>query len=91
MTSLPATEVILRKFETPDEVRQFPKGTFELVKIGGMTIGPASYEPGWRWSVDVGPGVGSTSSAPRNTRSSATGAFARRDPRTDRIAREPAP
>ncbi len=57
-TSMPATEVILKRFEKPDEVRDFPKGKFELVNIGGMTIGRATYEPGWRWSVDVGPGLG---------------------------------
>jgi quercetin dioxygenase-like cupin family protein len=47
-------EVILKRFERPDEVRTFEKGKFELVHLGGMTIGRASYEPGWRWSVDVG-------------------------------------
>src|SRR5262245_35076063 len=51
--------VILKRFANPDEVRQFPRGRFELVSIGGMTIGRATYEPGWKWSVDVGPGVGS--------------------------------
>lgn len=56
--SLPATEVVLKRFEKPDEVREFPKGRFELVNIGGMTIGRATYQPGWRWSVDVGPGLG---------------------------------
>ena len=30
----------------------------EIVHIGGVTIGRATYEPGWRWSVDVGPSVG---------------------------------
>ena len=25
---------------------------------GGMTIGRATNEPGWKWSQDVGPGVG---------------------------------
>jgi hypothetical protein len=55
----PATDVILKRFENPDEVREFAKGKFELVNIGGMTIGRATYEPGWRWSVDVGPTVGS--------------------------------
>jgi quercetin dioxygenase-like cupin family protein len=55
----PATlDVILRRFEEPDEVREMPKGRFELVRIGGLTIGRATYEPGWRWSVHVGPGVG---------------------------------
>ena len=35
-------EVILKRFEKPDEVRTFEKGKFELVHIGGMTIGRAS-------------------------------------------------
>ena len=32
-------EVILKRFENPDEVRTFEKGKFELVHVGGMTIG----------------------------------------------------
>jgi len=59
MATIPATEVIVKRFENPDEVREFAKGRFELVNIGGMTIGRATYDPGWRWSVDVGPGIGS--------------------------------
>ena len=51
-------ETVLKRFEEPDEVRTFEKGKFELVRIGGMTIGRATYEPGWKWSVHVGPGVG---------------------------------
>jgi quercetin dioxygenase-like cupin family protein len=51
-------DVILKRFETPDEVREFAKGRFEVVHIGGMTIGRATYEPGWKWSVHVGPTVG---------------------------------
>jgi hypothetical protein len=49
---------ILRRFEAPDEVRVFPKGRFELVRIGGMTIGRATYQPGWKWSEDVGAAMG---------------------------------
>jgi len=52
---------LLRRFESPDEVRAFPKGRFELVRLGGMTIGRATYEPGWRWSVDVGAAAGEAS------------------------------
>jgi hypothetical protein len=52
---------ILRRFEAPDEVRLFAKGRFELVRLGGMTIGRATYEPGWRWSVDVGGETGAAS------------------------------
>ena len=51
-------EVILKRFEAPDEVAEFEKGRFETVTLGGMTIGRAIYQPGWKWSEDVGPGVG---------------------------------
>ena len=43
-------EVILKRFDTPDEVRTFEKGKFELVTLGRMTIGRATYQPGWKWS-----------------------------------------
>jgi quercetin dioxygenase-like cupin family protein len=52
------SDVILKRFERPDEVREMTKGRFELVHIGGMTVGRATYEPGWRWSEHVGPTVG---------------------------------
>ena len=54
-------EVILKRFEHADEVRRFEKGRFELVHIGGMTLGRASYEPGWKWSEHVGRGIGKRS------------------------------
>jgi quercetin dioxygenase-like cupin family protein len=57
MTSL---DVILKRFEAPDEVRVFDKGRFEVVRIGGLTIGRASYEPGWKWSEHVGKAVNAT-------------------------------
>jgi hypothetical protein len=52
------TDVILKRFEQPDEVREFPNGRFEIVRIGGMTIGRATYQPGWRWADDVGAAIG---------------------------------
>lgn len=51
-------EVILKSFEEPDDVIHFQKGKFETVTLGGMTIGRATYQPGWKWSEDVGPEVG---------------------------------
>ena len=54
-------DVILKRFEHPDESRTFEKGRFELIKVGGMTIGRASYEPGWKWSQHVGAAMGKTS------------------------------
>ena len=52
--------VVLKRFESPDETRVMEKGRFELIRIGGLTIGRATYEPGWRWSLHVGPSVGAT-------------------------------
>src|SRR5574341_1442331 len=51
---------VLKQFENPDETRMFEKGRFDIVKIGGMTIGRASYEPGWKWSEHVAPVAGAT-------------------------------
>ena len=51
-------DVILKRFEQPDEVRRMSKGRFEIVRLGGLTIGRATYEPGWRWSEDVGANTG---------------------------------
>ena len=56
----PESEVILRRFESPDETRAMTKGKFEVVRIGGLTVGRATYEPGWRWSEHVGPSVGAS-------------------------------
>ena len=54
-------DVVLKRFEQPDEVRTFERGKFEIVWIGGMTIGRATYEPGWKWSLHVGPATGASS------------------------------
>jgi hypothetical protein len=53
-------EVTLKRFDAPDEVRVFDKGRLELVRVGPVTVGRATYEPGWKWSVHVGPTVGAT-------------------------------
>jgi quercetin dioxygenase-like cupin family protein len=53
-------DVMLRRFEQPDEVREMVKGRFELVRIGQLTIARATYQPGWKWSEHVGPKVGTT-------------------------------
>jgi hypothetical protein len=44
----------LKDFDHPDETRNLTLGRFDIVRIGGMTIGRATYEPGWKWSVHVG-------------------------------------
>lgn len=53
-------EVIIKRFEQPDDVREMIKGRFEIVRLGGITIGRATYQPGWKWSEHVGPSLGAT-------------------------------
>jgi quercetin dioxygenase-like cupin family protein len=53
-------DVILKRFDSPDETRVLTKGKFEIIHLGGLTIGRATYEPGWRWSLHVGPLLGAT-------------------------------
>lgn len=56
----PMLGIVTKRFENPDEVREMVKGRFELVQLHGLTIGRATYQPGWRWSEHVGPTVGAT-------------------------------
>jgi hypothetical protein len=44
-----------RAFAKPDEVREFPHGRAEIIKVGNGEIGRYTFEPGWRWSSDVKP------------------------------------
>jgi len=38
-------DVILKRFEQPDEIVEFEKGKFEIVRIGELVIGRATYQP----------------------------------------------
>lgn len=47
-------EVILRQFgQGLGKMRVFEKGSFEVITLGGITLGKAIYEPGWKWSDHV--------------------------------------
>jgi quercetin dioxygenase-like cupin family protein len=54
-------DLTLVNFSDPAEVRTFEKGTFEVYRVGPMTLGRATYEPGWKWSEHVGAQTGATS------------------------------
>ncbi len=51
-------DVFLKRFDQPDETRTFSRGRFDLVRLGSLVIGRAVYQPGWKWSVDIGKSVG---------------------------------
>jgi hypothetical protein len=44
-----------RSFSSPDETRRFGHGWTDVVEMGGMALGMAVFEPGWKWSNDVKP------------------------------------
>lgn len=48
----------IRRFDQADETRTFELGSFQLLSLGGVTVGRASYEPGWVWSKHVGEPTG---------------------------------
>lgn len=50
-----------KSLDAPDETRPFEKGRAELVTLGGVTVGRAVLEPGWRWSEHVKPIAGTSS------------------------------
>jgi quercetin dioxygenase-like cupin family protein len=45
----------VKSLDHPEEIRTFAKGHVDLVKIGGVAVGRATFEPGWRWSEHVRP------------------------------------
>lgn len=46
-----------KSFATPDEVRSFPRGRVEVIRLDEIAIGRFRLQPGWRWSEDVAPTV----------------------------------
>ena len=50
-----------KSFASPDEIRTFPKGRAEVVSLDDATVGRSSWSPGWRWSVDLAPIMGTRS------------------------------
>jgi class 3 adenylate cyclase len=47
-----------RRFSEPVDTRLFPHGRVDVVELDDVVVGRMSYEPGWRWSVDVKPLAG---------------------------------
>ena len=50
-----------KSFAIPDEVREFPNGRAEIIKVGDAEVGRLVFNPGWRWSKDVRPLVNTAS------------------------------
>ena len=50
--------VAVKNIDTPDERRAFKHASLNVVNLPGVTIARNVYQPGWRWSTDVKPVVG---------------------------------
>jgi len=50
-----------KSFATPDEVRTFAHGRVDVIVLDEISIGRFALQPGWRWSQDVKPVVGTRS------------------------------
>jgi mannose-6-phosphate isomerase-like protein (cupin superfamily) len=53
--TLTISEIQKKNLSKPDERRTFDKGQVELVTLGGITFGRATFQPGWKWSTCVKP------------------------------------
>ena len=51
----------VKSIDTPDERRTFEHGQLDVVNLTGATIARAVFQPGWRWSTDIKPLVGTES------------------------------
>jgi class 3 adenylate cyclase len=47
-----------RRFSEANDVRTIPRGRIDVVELDDTVVGRMTYEPGWRWSVDVQPIAG---------------------------------
>jgi quercetin dioxygenase-like cupin family protein len=54
-------DIEVTQLDSPDETRTFDKGKIELGKVGNVTVGRVTLEPGWKWSECVKPLVGTES------------------------------
>jgi quercetin dioxygenase-like cupin family protein len=82
-------DLTLIDFDSPTETRTFEKGRFEVCVVGPMTLGRATYEPGWRWSEHVGAATGERSCQVEHVGLVLAGqAAVRMDDGTERVMRE---
>lgn len=58
--------ITTKSFNSPDETRTPPNTTVEVVRLSGATAARLTFQPGWRWSQDVAPVVGTASCQARH-------------------------
>lgn len=54
-------KILIKRFDEPDEVISVPGNISRVVTLGGTCVAWSMAQPGWRWSKDVRPLVGTPS------------------------------
>ena len=65
----------VKNLESPDERRAMAHGVLEVVNLPGATIARAVFQPGWKWSTDIAPMVGTHSCQVAHTSYIVSGIF----------------
>ena len=55
------SELTAKAFDSPDETVTFDNGRLETIELGDTTFMLGTVEPGWLWSRDNGPAMGTES------------------------------
>jgi len=54
-------EAIVKSLDRPDDTGELPKGHAQIVRLGDQLVIRGELEPGWRWSNDWQPVMGTAS------------------------------
>ena len=54
-------DAFVKSFDRPDEVGELPRGHAQIVRLGDQLVIRGELEPGWRWSNDWQPVMGTAS------------------------------
>lgn len=73
--AVPVPRLHAKTFAAPDERREFPLGRAEVVVMDETTVGRATYEPGWRWSLHLAAITGTAACPLRHLGYSISGAM----------------
>ena len=52
---MPKSTIQSKSLDSPDEARSLENGKVAIVRLGGVTVGRMTYQPGWSWSKSVKP------------------------------------
>lgn len=62
-----------RNFDKADHVRDLGTGRFDVVDLDETAVGRIRFQPGWRWSVDAKPKIGTSSCQVRHLGAAVSG------------------